>query len=535
MLDKFRSSKGVNRLQGKILSWSSALSLSILLLSLAGAAQAIRAFAALFTPLVLDYTEMMLVGGTWQFQHNGLAATYLPPDTPYHLPGIQYPPLFPILMSLLNWLTGVTLVGAARFWSYGGYVVAAFMVVLLVRQFIFQNFGKQKLPSLPLFLSFFLPFCFWPVIIFAHTARVDPLALFFSLLGIWLYLKAGSKSSYGWLVVVAAVLVLAVYTKQTYIVAPAAVFFHLLLTLPGKARLKAFAFGFTYAGFLVAGYLLISLFSSAAFLTIFDPARAARFILNYAPGMVAFFTLDHLPLLIIAIAVARWQWRQGHRFYPLYLLLSALSCITIVKDGAIDYYFTELAYISCVLVGIAATYLYITYPPTFRKRVYEVGEDTTYPTIVKNAQPSRKYLRWVVAGLALQGVIAIGMLVGWSQQRAADNFRDSWNTAVAIVAQAQQQNRPALILTNGLLIATEQNEKVGDYLIYSILLSGGKTDPQLLATDLTAQRWQLIITTDPPFYRWPETISSALAQHYNLNILSGRDGTNIYWVYTPKK
>ncbi len=517
MLDKFRSRQAISRDQGKIISWSSALSLSILLLSVAGAAQAIRAFAALFTPLVLDYTEMMLVGGAWQLQHNGLAATYLPPDTPYNLPGIQYPPLFPLLLSLLNWLTGISLVGAARFWSYGGYAAAAVMVVLLVRQFSFQSSGRQKLPTLPLFLAFFLPFCFWPVIIFAHTARVDPLALFFSLLGIWLYLKHGSKSSYRWLVVVAAVLVLAVYTKQTYIVAPAAVFFHLLLTSPGKARLKAFAFGFTYAGFLVAGYLLIVLFSNAAFLTIFDPARAARFILNYAPGMVAFFTLDHLPLLIVTIIVVAWQWRQRHRFYPLYLLLSALSCITIVKDGAIDYYFTELAYISCVLVGIAASQLYITYPQ---------------PT--KTSQPPRKYLRGFIFALVVQGVIAIGMFVGWSQQKAADNFQDSWNSAVATVAQAQQQNRSALILTNGLLIATGQYEKIGDYLIYSILLSGGKSDPQLLANDLTAQRWQLIITTDPPFYRWPETIARALAQHYKLNILSGRDGTNIYWVYMPK-
>jgi hypothetical protein len=519
MLDKFRSRQ--------------ALSLSLLLLTLAGAAQAIRAFAALFTPLVLDYTEMMLTGGSWQLQHNGLAAAYLPPDTPYHLPGIQYPPLFPLLMSLLNWLIGVSLVGASRFWSYGSYVAAAIMVVLLVRQFITQKLGKQKLPALPLFLSLFLPFCFWPVIIFAHTARVDPLALFFSLLGVWLYLNYGSASSYRRLVLVAAVLVLAVYTKQTYIVAPAAVFFHLLFTLPGKARLKAFAFGFTYAGFLAGGYLLIALFSNTAFLTIFDPARAARFILNYAPGMIAFFTLDHLPLLLIAVTVAGWQWRQGYRFYPIYLLLSALSCITIVKDGAIDYYFTELAYIICIQVGIAATYFYITYPRTVIKGSFEIGNVATYPQTTKISQPPQKYLRGLVVALFVQGLIAIGMFAGWGQQKAADNFRDSWNSAVSTVAQAQQQNRAALILTNGLLIATGQYEKIGDYLIYSILLSGGKSDPQLLANDLTSQRWQLIITTDPPFYRWPESISSALSKHYNLNILSGRDGTNIYWVYTP--
>jgi hypothetical protein len=191
-----------------------------------------------------------------------------------------------------------------------------------------------------------------------------------------------------------------------------------------------------------------------------------------------------------------------------------LSCFTIVKDGAIDYYFTELAYIVVIQVGIAVQ--------TLTKRVNS-GFTTT---------------RFVSQGLwlllFLQCLIAIGMLVGWSQTTATDNFKVAYNEGARLVTQAKAQNQPALILADGLLIETGQYQKVGDYLIYSILLSSGSRDVTPLLADLKTQHWQLIITVDPKLYRWSNEISELLGKNYSLKILKGADNTGLYWVYQTK-
>ncbi len=487
---------------------------------------------ALFSPLVLDYTEMMLAGGSWQLQNNGLAAAYAPPLTPYQLPGVQYPPLFFSLMSVFNWLTGFSPIVAARFWSYFGYVGAAVMAALLIASESKVESRKSKVTNLKAeaetqnsklktqnFLSssfilhpssfIFLPFCFWPVIIFIHTARVDPLALFFSLLGVWIYRRGGDKVSFSRLAIVAVMLALAAFTKQTYLVAPTAVFFHLLINR--ENRIKAFGFGISYAAVVGLGYGFFGLLSNGEFWGIFEAARASRFIFDLAPGIVGFFVLDHLPLLIIALVTLIWQWRRGQRFYPIYALLAVLSCFTIVKDGAIDYYFTELAYIVVIQIGIAVQFL-LTNPLSL------LGKGG----------------RGVRFLLIIQCLIAIGMLVGWSQTNATDNFRAAYNEGASLVTQAKAQNQPALILADGLLIETGQYNKVGDYLIYSILLSSGNRNAKPLLSDLETKHWQLIITVDPKLYRWSTEIGGLLEKNYTLKVLKGVDGSGLYWVYQPK-
>ena len=507
---------------------------------------------ALFSPLVLDYTEMMLAGGAWQLQHNGLTAAYAPPLTPYHMSGVQYPPLFFSLMTLFSWLTGFSPIVAARFWSYFGYVAAAIMVGLLIHQESQVEGRKSKVeepktdpqpptpdPRPPAFSSFvFLPFCFWPVIIFIHTARVDPLALFFSLLGVWVYRRGkpdSQKIAFARLILVAAILALAVFTKQTYLVAPAAIFFHLLIA--PQNRLKALGFGISYAGIVGLGYGLFGLLSGGEFWGIFEAARASRFIFDLAPGIVAFFVVDHLPLLIIALIMLVWQWRQGQRFYPLYAFLAVLSCIAIVKDGAIDYYFTELAYIVVIQVGIAVQAIEnkgTNHQDTKTPRKYKItwrAWRTWRFNSLNVADEAGTVVSWLIF---FQCLIAIGMLVGWSQTRATDNFRVAYNEGVSLVTQANAQNQPALILADGLLIETGQYQKVGDYLIYSILLSSGSRDVSPLLTDLQTQHWQLIITVDPKLYRWSAEIGGLLEKNYNLKIIRGADGTGLYWAYQVK-
>jgi len=466
-------------------------------LAFLGAIQMMRGFLALFTPLVLDYTEQMLVAGTWQLENNGIAAMYAPPGAPYDMPGIQYPPLFPVLTVLLHNIFGISLEGAVRFWSFGGYIAAAIVAGFIV---------KEWLPKQPLrynYLTIFLPFCFWPVIIYMQTARVDPLALFLSLSGAWLYLRNGSVKATGFLFALAAL------TKQTYLAATIALLLNLLLARKWK---KAGIFTVSYILPLGIAYFVTNILSGGIFFNIFDPSRATRFIFHLAPGMVFFFLIDHLPILILASTGVAFLWKKEQPFLPLYALFSALSCLTIIKDGAVDYYFTELVYLASIMTCI-----------------FLQSKNTETRDLNAKQRKIKNYVPTLLIGI--QCLLGAGMVIGYSQLNAADNFTEAYQAGAAVIKDAQD----SLVLADGALIANEYYNRAGDYLIYSIMLSSGKADSTLLVKDLKEKRWKQILTVTPDLYRWVAPIANALADNYEVQILRGRDSQGLYWLYTPKK
>lgn len=485
-----------------------------------GALELLRGFTALFAPVSNDYSEMMVAGMAQQLRLTGrLEYIYAPPNAPYLMPGVQYPPVFMALTALLIRFGGLEAVLASRLLAWSAYAASGGLVGLLVWQET-----RHKWASL---CAAFFPFTFWSVLIFINGARPDPLALLLSLLGVYLYRRgspplfsAGPPPKAGIslarLALVAFILALAFYSKQTYLAAGAAIFIDLLLTR-GK-RLQALFFGAIYGGFALVGLLLCQVLSNGTFAGIFEPERAGRFIFHLAPAMVGFFLLDHAPLIIIAVAVVVWQWRQGHKFWALYLFFAAVTCASIVKDGAVDYYFNEVAYLLSVQVGLALALV--------------LPSKAAPPA--KIAAISRRQSSIFAALLALQVIIAAGMFVAWNQWRDNDNFGDIYKEAQALVREYRQSGRPALIWQNNFLIETNQTELIGDYFIYWILLGNGHRDMQPLLADLQARRYEMIMVGSPEFRRWPPMLEQALEQNYKARILAGKDGRQLYWIYTPR-
>src|SRR5690348_1838763 len=73
-----------------------------------GGLELLRGFTALFAPVSNDYSEMMVAGMAQQLHLTGrLEYIYAPPNAPYSMPGVQYPPIFITLTSLLISLTGM--------------------------------------------------------------------------------------------------------------------------------------------------------------------------------------------------------------------------------------------------------------------------------------------------------------------------------------------------------------------------------------------------------------------------------------------
>ncbi len=478
-------------------------------LALCGVAELVRGCVALFDPLTLDYSEMIVAGMAHQLARTGsLAAIYAPPNTPYALPGIQYPPLFIWLNVLLLKLTGLTPLLAARLLAWATYVCSGLLVGGLVWQETRQRWAALVAAG--------LPFCFWSVLIFINAARPDPLALFFSLLAAFFYRHRQksnfppkdtpdsiiSKTRLLQLFAIALLCALAFLSKQTYLAIGAAIFFDLALTR-GRRRYALF-FGLTLVALLLGGILLVNTLADGMFVGIFDPARAARFIFDKVPGFVGFFVLDHLSLFLIAGGAIIWQLRRGEKFWPLYTLFATLACAAIVKDGAVDYYFNELAYVLSVNVGLAlAGY--------------------------KNEPTTKK---WLTTAIGVQLLIAVAMLVAWGQGRAFNNFRQAYSEGLTLVQTAQAQNRPALVFADNLLLATNHTDLIGDYFIYSILVENKRRDPQPLVNDLERGYYDFVIGEE--FFRWPQVFQTALDEHYTLRYLDGQDGRHLFRLYLRK-
>ncbi len=464
-----------------------------------------RAFLALFSPIVIDYCEMMVAGATEQLKAGGLREMYAPPLAPYGMPGVQYPPLFILLTALFTASSGLGLILAERLLAWSLYVGSGLLVGLIVWQETRQRWAA--------IIAATLPFCFWSVIIYLHAARVDPLALFLSLLAAYFYRRLGNKArslSGPGLGLVAGLAVAAFFTKQTYLAVSAAVFFDLLLSNPAQARPRrserikaAGLFAALWLGWAGAGFALFGFLSGGEMFGIYEPARAGSFIFDRVPAFIAFFVLDHLPLLLLAaFALRRRRQLKSGTFWPLYSLFAALACVTIIKDGAVDYYFNELAYVLCVVIGAGAW--------------------------GGSGRGGKKEIL-----LGVQVVIALAMFVGWSHWKDFDLAAPPYRAGLALVREAQAEEarggKPALVLVDSFLLETGRARQVGDYFIYSVLLSNGKRDLEPLLADVETGRYGLIVTEN--FLRLPVRLEAALANRYNLSLIMGDDGRKPYWVY----
>jgi hypothetical protein len=219
------------------------------------------------------------------------------------------------------------------------------------------------------------------------------------------------------------------------------------------------------------------------------------------------------------------QWREGQKFWAFYTLFAALACITIIKDGAVDYYFNELAYLLALSVGLLIA-----------RRLKASGQPQPENLPANNAA-SRLFSRQnlIGLGLAVQAVIALGMLLAWSPWKDFNASEEAYREGLAIVTQAYRAEatggKPPLVLVDSFLLETGRPAQIGDYFIYSVLLRNGKRDSAPLVKDLENQRYSLIITET--FNRWPPEVEAVLAKDYNLSQIKRTDGQTIYLIYRP--
>lgn len=297
-------------------------------------------------PYQLDREEGFILNQAVQLK---AGATIYPDLKDYPYTVGNYPPVFPALYAVALGLGGSG-IGAGRF------LVIVFVVgIVLLMAGIVHQFTKRRDAALlaPLLflvtyeLNYWMPF-----------ARVDLPALFFSLLGFFLFCRTGTR----WLVASAVAFAMAVYTKQTQLAAPLAC--AAALAWARRWRDLGLLSGVLVGVGAVAGFALLAA-TGGEFWRHLVTYNKNEFDwggwLKILPHIARMSLLPILAVLVLAPAVVATGRREesppgvGPRALAVYFVLAVLSIVSIGKAGSDMNYLLEadalLALVAAVQVG----------------------------------------------------------------------------------------------------------------------------------------------------------------------------------------
>jgi hypothetical protein len=437
--------------------------------------------------IVLDETRRLAVG-----QPLYASPTQLP------LTVTAYPPVYYILVSLLQQLSGDTTYSVGRMVSAVAVVVSILLIVGIVHRVTMR--WAAGLLAAGLFVTQNLTVLLW-----GPTHRVDMLALSFALAGLAL-------ATSGRTTLAALPLAVAVFTKQSYLAAPLCV----VVALWPRTREIA-AFGVALGGSLLIAVGVGTWLTGNQLLWHTIVANANLLDLDYFEAMLgAFAQFNALPLVAVA-ALFGLPARPMERLWRAYFVLSGLIALaTVGKIGASSNYWLELTAATSVLLGVLAVRL----------------------TEAESARAA-----FTSAGLA--GVVLASLLISIPAYQATmtqavttavtGHSAESWQRleAAALVA-----NEPGPLLTDDPDLAIQARKRVEFELIYTLLALEGLWDESPILDAIEARHFGLVallesLDAPPP----PQPIRSA---HFTERVRQALrsayapagqiDG---YWLYRP--
>lgn len=296
----------------------------------------LKAYLYLRSPYSRDYGEGCVLTMVQFLDERG---TYFMDMHGYPYVHLNYPPVFPVLVWPLHRWLGPTL------WVPRLLSLTATAGILAVIYGIARRLGLPRAVALAVAG---VALCPWFVQTWAPLARVDMLAVFFSLAGL-LAFAAGAR-----LWVAFALFWLAFFTKQNALLAPAAVLLSLLASGPKR-------FAVATAGFVLPLAALFALLVRAT------DGEAYRHLVTYTAS--AWFDWTQLGggygtlawiawplLLLIGLALVRSPrslFRGPSLTMLIYWTSSIAALATIGKEGAVQNYYVE-PWLATVLLAAAA-------------------------------------------------------------------------------------------------------------------------------------------------------------------------------------
>ncbi|WP_293880108.1 glycosyltransferase 87 family protein [Sphingomonas sp.] len=307
----------------------------------------------IFRPYGLDYGE----GIVWQqaalmFTHDAYGAIDGFPALVFH-----YPPLYHIVARGFSVVSGQNMLLAGRELSIAATFLIALVVGLIVARAASTEVSARGRAVIGAGGALAV-FCLHPVEHWAPLMRVDMVAILLAVTGFWLGLKALERPA--WIYGAAVCFVAAVFTKQTEIAAPAALFALLLWRRPRIAIAGIMAC--TFLGLLVVGGLEWATsggFLKHIFLYNLNRIEWRRLapIAEYSPFFVLaavfsirrFVALQQRHRTMQARDVRDLAW-LGLLFYA---ATSSLMVLTIAKSGSANNYLIEWLLVAVMLIASA--------------------------------------------------------------------------------------------------------------------------------------------------------------------------------------
>jgi hypothetical protein len=338
------------------------------------------------------------------------------------------------------------------------------------------------------------------VLLWAPLHRVDLLALCLTVCGL-------ACVTAGRVRVAAILLVLAVATKQSYLVAPVAV-----IAALWPDRRSLLWFGGIFLGGLGAVVVGACFLTGGWFLWHTVIANANPFDEDNLRAMLgAFLHFNGVPILA-ATALFALPSRPGERLWRCYFLGTLLSVVGFGKIGASSNYWLELTAATAVLIGLLVGRL--------------AAEDRPTGAITETG------LALLVAGSLLIPIPGYQAVVreALRSSAAATLVGDRGQLALASTVAAE----PGEVLTDEPALAVAAGKPVAyEFVIFDLLVGQGLWDDRPILDAVEARRFGLVILSTPleappEQARWSPALVAALRASYTL---VGPEGN--YWLYRP--
>ena len=332
------------------------------------------------------------------------------------------------------------------------------------------------------------------------TAQVDELGVFFSLAAFFQYSKYRADSKTASLAWTAALLVLAVFTKQSFVAAGAAIVLLLAATNLRQALRFALIAGICGAALALGLNLLTEgRYFDNAFLANLNPFSQEKFF-DHAKYLI----LTEAGLIIIALAGLRRAFRgQIHPFYVYLLPATLVFLLTAPKLGSDIHYQLEMV-VALSLCAAWTLHELNFFPLLFR-------HDPGWVTLLEIPLLLQLVMNPLVSGQALL-------------ERAAFELA---RRAEAVQLEPYFSANPGRVLCvemDALLQAGKPIEV--EPLIYNWMVGAGLTDPEPVRRDLADAKFALIVLyqdlfsntvpSHPELPSLPEAHLDEIRKHYSL-------------------
>lgn len=408
----------------------------------------------------------------------------------------NYPPVYPLISSLFIKLFGVSF-AIGRIIS----VVSAIFIGLLIFKIIKEKTKMSYIAFISTLLFFASPYIYhW-----TRLVRVDTLGLLLALAGVYIiyrYTDKNTKKIY----ISSFLFLLALFTKQSLVAAPAASIIYLLF----KNRKQGIILFSVLAISCTVLFILINYVTNWQFFNHIVKYNINSFSITHIIGAYVRMMQIHAVLIGFATSYVFYliSRKKESSLFALYFIFSALVAITVGKAGAGVNYFIELIAIACILFGLFLSNLYYQIKETnketkslpilslftlliiqlilFAHMPYVKGGTPTYDDF-KSANKVSSYIEntsgpilsedagillvnnkrvlfqpFVFTQLSKQGL--------WDDSKLTNKIRDGYFSVIIIKFNVTSDNIHEARFTNAVINSIISNynyaEKFGDYYLY---------------------------------------------------------------------